>query len=99
MNDTTIVTRGEIRDPVCGMDVDPANPAARVEYEGTSYYFCSARCAETFRRDPEGALTAAPPRAGDSSSCCGGGAERNRAQPEAAAGAGKYICPMSRRLE
>src|SRR5919106_4387773 len=93
MNDTTIVTRGEIRDPVCGMDVDPANPAARVEYEGTSYYFCSARCAETFRRDPEGALTAAP-RDGNAISCCGGGAEKNCAQRQPATGAGRYICPM-----
>src|SRR5439155_12298685 len=40
------------RDPVCGMQVDPARAAARVDHEGTTYYFCNPRCAERFRSDP-----------------------------------------------
>jgi Cu+-exporting ATPase len=42
-----------VKDPVCGMMVDPA--AARggaVEYEGRTYYFCNPRCAERFRAEP-----------------------------------------------
>ena len=40
------------RDPVCGMDVDPADAAGTEEYEGTTYYFCSQSCLERFRAEP-----------------------------------------------
>ena len=40
------------RDPVCGMEVDPATAVA-VEYGGRVYYFCEAACADTFRDDPD----------------------------------------------
>ncbi len=40
------------RDPVCGMDVDTASPAATIEYEGTTYSFCSQGCADRFGKDP-----------------------------------------------
>lgn len=40
-------------DPVCGMKVDPATSAHRVDHEGTTYHFCSARCRERFVADPE----------------------------------------------
>ena len=39
-------------DPVCGMGVDPATAAANVEHDGTTYCFCSTRCATTFKADP-----------------------------------------------
>ena len=39
-------------DPICGMQVDPEKAAARVEYEGTTYYFCCGHCAKTFSADP-----------------------------------------------
>lgn len=35
-------------DPVCGMEVDPESAAATRRRQGQLYYFCSARCAETF---------------------------------------------------
>ncbi len=41
-----------VRDPVCGMSVDPATATQRVESAGTIYYFCSAGCKETFDQDP-----------------------------------------------
>ena len=40
------------RDPVCGMNVDPAKAASTAEYEGKLYHFCSRGCADKFRRDP-----------------------------------------------
>ncbi|MEO6911274.1 MAG: heavy metal translocating P-type ATPase, partial [Edaphobacter sp.] len=43
----------EVKDPVCGMKVDPAKAAATVEHRGTSYFFCSEGCATKFRSDPE----------------------------------------------
>lgn len=36
------------RDPVCGMEVDPARAAARIEKHGETYFFCSAHCAQAF---------------------------------------------------
>ncbi len=41
------------KDPVCGMNVDPAKAASSAEYERKLYHFCSRGCAEKFRRDPE----------------------------------------------
>ena len=41
-----------VRDPVCGMDIDPTSAAASEEYEGTTYYFCSTGCHERFTADP-----------------------------------------------
>ena len=39
-------------DPVCGMTVDPATATEKVDYAGSTYYFCSAGCKETFVKDP-----------------------------------------------
>ena len=44
-------------DPVCHMEVDKASPAATRDHAGTTYYFCSAGCAEAFARQPERYLT------------------------------------------
>jgi YHS domain-containing protein len=41
-----------VRDPVCGMSVDPATAAERVEYMATTQYFCSAGCRSKFENDP-----------------------------------------------
>ena len=51
------------KDPVCGMLVDPAKAAGKVEHSGKDYYFCSTRCAERFTQEPEKFL-AAPGTAG-----------------------------------
>ncbi|MGA8427453.1 MAG: permease [Candidatus Dormiibacterota bacterium] len=40
------------RDPVCGMPVDPARAAAKVERSGQDFYFCSPQCRDRFLRDP-----------------------------------------------
>ena len=51
------------KDPVCGMSVDPAKAAGKVEQNGKAYYFCSKRCVERFEHEPEKFL-AAPGTAG-----------------------------------
>ena len=38
-------------DPVCGMSVDVASPAATAVRDGVTFYFCSPRCLEHFERD------------------------------------------------
>ena len=40
------------KDPVCGMSVDPATTKEKVDYSGSTYYFCSAGCRSTFEKDP-----------------------------------------------
>ena len=46
-------------DPVCGMKVSPTT-AHRETHGGHEYLFCSARCAEKFRADPERYLRPEP---------------------------------------
>jgi YHS domain-containing protein len=41
-----------VQDPVCGMSVDPATATEKVEYAGSTYYFCSAGCRSAFAKDP-----------------------------------------------
>jgi P-type Cu+ transporter len=40
------------KDPVCGMNVDPARAAATHDHAGKTYYFCCRGCQEKFRTDP-----------------------------------------------
>ena len=40
------------RDPVCGMNVDPATAKNVHEHAGKSYYFCCAACVDKFKADP-----------------------------------------------
>jgi Cu+-exporting ATPase len=40
-------------DPVCGMQVDTQQAAGTSEYEGTTYFFCSAGCKRQFDKDPQ----------------------------------------------
>ena len=49
-----------VKDPVCGMAVDPAMAQHRAEHAGKTYYFCSARCQAKFEADP-GAFVASGP--------------------------------------
>jgi YHS domain-containing protein len=79
MNDATVVIGDKARDPICGMDVDTATTAYRVEHDGTSYYFCGARCTETFRKDPQAAIEKAARHEADRSRCAG--AEEPRIDP------------------
>ncbi len=45
-------------DPVCGMTVVKANAKATYDYKGTTYYFCSTGCKESFAKEPEKFLQA-----------------------------------------
>lgn len=48
----------QVIDPVCGMEVDVAAPAATLLFEGTTYLFCSTHCLEKFKATP-GSFTGA----------------------------------------
>ncbi|MDE3177893.1 MAG: heavy metal translocating P-type ATPase [Pseudomonadota bacterium] len=58
--------KSEVRDPVCGMKVDPATAKHKAEHAGRDYYFCSAGCRTKFIADPARYLApkpATPPEA------------------------------------
>jgi len=52
-----------VRDPVCGMTVDPATSQHRFDYRGKTYYFCSAGCRTKFAADPRQYLDNSKPKA------------------------------------
>ena len=41
-----------MRDPVCGMHVDPLTSRHRFDYRGETFHFCSAGCRTKFAADP-----------------------------------------------
>jgi len=75
----------QVIDPVCGMQVDPANSAGSFEYKGATYHFCGLRCLDKFRNDPDSFLTRAAPKPA--------AAKGSATMPVAAAGP-LYTCPM-----
>ncbi len=48
------------RDPVCGMNVNPATAKHTHEHAGKKYYFCSAHCVEKFQAAPQTYLSKSP---------------------------------------
>ena len=45
--------RADVKDPVCGMAVDPATAARQITYNGKTYYFCSEVCKQKFDARPD----------------------------------------------
>jgi Cu+-exporting ATPase len=68
-----------VKDPVCGMMVDPLNAAGQFEHAGKMYYFCNPRCLDRFSHDPDGYLT---------------GKHSQSMEPDSAQPGATYICPM-----
>ena len=50
-----------MKDPVCGMQVDPAKAAGMSQYQGQTFYFCSKGCKAKFDSRPEAYLNPQPP--------------------------------------
>jgi Cu+-exporting ATPase len=61
---TTAGTSPVIRDPVCGMTVDPGAGKPKHEHDGHSYHFCSQGCRDKFVAEPTAYLTATDPVCG-----------------------------------
>ena len=53
-----------VRDPVCGMTVDPAAGKPSAEHGGHMFHFCSDSCRTKFLKDPEAYLSATDPVCG-----------------------------------
>ncbi len=76
------------RDPVCGMNVNPATAKHVHDHAGKNFYFCCAPCVEKFKADPAKYL--APPTR--PSGLVTLGAAKPPLTPEAENSA--YVCPM-----
>ncbi|MEK1850890.1 MAG: heavy metal translocating P-type ATPase [Phyllobacterium sp.] len=55
---------GVVRDPVCGMMVDPEAGKPTAEHGGRLFHFCSSGCQSKFRKDPDAYLEAIDPVCG-----------------------------------
>ena len=54
-----------IKDPVCGMTVDPMVTRHHAHQDGVDYYFCGAACRGKFGADPARYLNSKPPEKAD----------------------------------
>src|SRR5208282_1857604 len=50
----------KVKDPVCGMDVNPATARFKTPHNGQEYFFCSAGCLAKFQANPEKILSSSP---------------------------------------
>lgn len=41
-----------VKDPVCGMEIRPADAEAQEEHDRATFYFCSQACHDAFVKDP-----------------------------------------------
>ena len=98
------------KDPVCGMDVDPANARYQTQHNGKDYFFCSAGCLTKFQASPEKILSSPPKPMGSGLVPLGGSAlvipaMGKSAAPNAKSAGGPakdtrahvvptYVCPM-----
>ena len=51
--------RPSVRDPVCGMELNPQHAAATTAYQGQTFYFCRVECQQQFDQSPERYVKAA----------------------------------------
>jgi P-type Cu+ transporter len=88
----TAAGNASVIDPVCGMTVDPGSAAAKHEYNGKTYYFCSHHCAQKFKEDPEKWLNAkqAGQAGHEKDHVCGAAQTSPTAKPVEPV----YVCPM-----
>jgi Cu+-exporting ATPase len=73
------------KDPVCGMQVEAAKAAGKLEHDGKSYFFCSRHCLDAFRKEPERYVG----HAGHAHH-----AHHAHAATKPAAAGAQYTCPM-----
>jgi P-type Cu+ transporter len=73
-----VAAKSTLRDPVCGMSVDPATSRHQFDFRGETFYFCSAGCRTKFASNPDKYLH---------------GSGSATSDPEMPAGT-VYTCPM-----
>src|ERR1700690_1161312 len=87
------------RDPVCGMNVNPATAKHVHDHGGKNYYFCCAPCVEKFKADPAKYLTEPAPARSPGLVTLGTAKPVLQIQPQSppaprVAADAAYVCPM-----
>src|SRR5215510_1993424 len=77
-----------VRDPVCGMSVNPDSAAGSFEYNGQTYYFCSEHCIQRFRKTPTQFIDTTQQTAADAT------AHQAATNVIPASKGAEYTCPM-----
>ncbi|MBN8532132.1 MAG: heavy metal translocating P-type ATPase [Alphaproteobacteria bacterium] len=80
-----------VKDPVCGMEVDPGATPHHSRLQGAKYHFCSERCLKKFEADPKHYLS--PATAADHA-CCHHHHATPASPPAKQAEGTVYTCPM-----
>jgi copper-(or silver)-translocating P-type ATPase len=80
------VAAGQVKDPVCGMAVDPESAQHRHQHDGQIYFFCSQHCLHKFQDDPRAYMGTA-------------GASHEKAGSAAVGDDAVYTCPMHPEIE
>jgi len=83
-----------VKDPVCGMMVDPRKSTGKVEHAGKTYHFCSEHCVERFKKEPEKFLAALGTGGMETSAAQDAANQAPLAGPAAGAKNIRYTCPM-----
>jgi Cu+-exporting ATPase len=78
-----------VKDPVCGMMVNPGTAKNKFQHAGKNYYFCCPKCVEKFAAEPDRYLNAKP-----GSGLVKLGAAPKLTQVAVAAPSTVYVCPM-----
>ena len=97
----TAKSASSVKDPVCGMNVEPFTAKHKLDHAGKTYYFCCAPCLEKFRARPGDYLGPLPAAAAGlhvinivAATTKGAAVKGLPATPTAAPPAGAYVCPM-----
>jgi len=97
----TAKSASSVKDPVCGMNVEPFTAKHKLDHAGKTYYFCCAPCLEKFRARPGDYLGPRPAAAAGlhvinimAAATKGAAVKGLPATPAAAPPAGAYVCPM-----
>src|ERR1700730_5500787 len=89
-----------VKDPVCGMNVEPSTAGHRLDHAGNTYYFCCGPCLEKFRAHPQTYLVPRPAAAAGlqivNIPAAANATAKNALAPALpiSASAGAYVCPM-----
>ncbi len=87
-----------MRDPICGMEVDPANAAALAERDGETFYFCSEHCRQKFLREGRSSVTSSN-KSNEDHACGHGNHDSEMAAAERKPAKIIYTCPMHPQIE
>jgi len=97
----TAKSASTVKDPVCGMNVEPFTAKHKLDHAGKTYYFCCAPCLEKFRAHPDDYLGPRPAAAAGlhvinimAAATKEAAVKGLPATPAAAPPAGAYVCPM-----